>query len=114
MTLFVQAFAALTEYREHLYRRHKVPIRCARCGVDFPNDKALIDHSRQPESCALRRVEHVNGIDKVQEAQLKRRKKPTETEEQRWKAMFLILFPDDDEDAIPSPCKSTQLALSKD
>jgi hypothetical protein len=108
------SIAALTEYREHLYRRHKLPIRCARCCVDFPNVKALNDHSRQPESCALQRAEHVNGIDKDQEAQLKRRKKPAETEEQGWKAMFLILFPDDDEDAIPSPCKSTQLALSKD
>jgi len=63
---------------------------------------------RQPESCIIQRAEAVEGMDKVQEAQLRSRKKFAGTEEQRWKEMFLILFPDDDEDTIPSPRKSME------
>jgi hypothetical protein len=47
----------------------------------------------------------VDGISKAQEEKLRRKKKSTETEEKLWKAMYCILFPDDDEDTITSPCK---------
>jgi len=47
----------------------------------------------------------LEGFDKDQERLLKSRKKSTLTEEEKWKEMFRILFPNDEEDLIPSPCK---------
>ena len=68
---------------------------------------------RQLESCRIQQAEPVEDIDKVQEAQLRSRKKLVGTEEQRWKEMFLILFPDDDEDTIPSPRKSMEASSAQ-
>jgi hypothetical protein len=56
----------------------------------------------------MQRLESVEGFDKVQEAQLRSRKKLVGAEEQRWKELFLIMFSDDDEDTIPSPRKSME------
>lgn len=92
-------------YREHLYRRHKLPISCPRCRTPFPNDRELSDHLMQLERCTIQIADPVQGIDRFQEAQLRTRRRTTETEWQRWREIFLILFPDDDESSIPSPCK---------
>jgi hypothetical protein len=47
------------------------------------------------------------GIDKVKEEKLKNRKKvfQAENEEQKWKDVYLILFPETNPSKIPSPCK---------
>jgi hypothetical protein len=38
---------------------------------------------------------------------LKCRKRPIkfQTEDEKWKDMYKILFPDDDQSKVPSPCK---------
>ncbi|KAH8701079.1 hypothetical protein BGW36DRAFT_460138 [Talaromyces proteolyticus] len=89
--------------KEHIYRRHKLPIRCPRCCATFQSEQELLGHLRQPEGCPVQQAEPIEGIDKTKEAQLRIRKKAVGTEEQRWKKMFLILFSDDDENTIPSP-----------
>ncbi|KAF2101375.1 hypothetical protein NA57DRAFT_53346 [Rhizodiscina lignyota] len=99
--------ALLTGNREHLYRRHKLPVRCPRCYTAFLNDKELSTHYRQLESCKIQQEHPVEGLDKAQEAQLRSRKRLIGTEEHKWKGMYSILFPDDDEDSIPSPYYGT-------
>jgi len=42
-------------------------------------------------------------ISKEQEKKLRCRKKSTLSEEQKWKEMFCVIFPDHDEELIPSP-----------
>lgn len=61
-------------------------------------------HQRLPQGCVVRPVDLPEGFNKIQETEL-RKKKQGETEEQKWYAMYKILFPDEDGDLVPSPCK---------
>ena len=47
------------------------------------------------------------GFTKDQEKRLRSRKKTNAdmTDEDKWCEIYMILFPDDGENAIPSPCK---------
>jgi hypothetical protein len=40
--------------KEHLYRRHMLPIHCYRCREVFLNDRLLQLHSRSKTQCAVR------------------------------------------------------------
>lgn len=66
------------------------------------SDVDLKTHQRQPEGCEVRLVDLPEGFDKKQEEEL-RKKKHGETEEDRWYALYKILFPDEDGDLVPSP-----------
>lgn len=65
-------------------------------------------HLRADIPCAKRDKIHVQGIDDAQERKIKERKKTSDslTEEQKWKNIYMILFPDANKNALPSPCKS--------
>jgi hypothetical protein len=92
--------------REHLLRRHMLSrYRCTRCCEDFGNRPALHLHLRASEACLIRDDVQEEGIDDVQERQLRsrRKEKSGKGEEERWADIFRILFPD--EDNIPCPCK---------
>jgi hypothetical protein len=96
--------------REHLYRRHALPIRCPRCCAEFSNDVELINHSRQRNACDLTILDLVEGFDKSQEKKMRSRKKTSAiTETEKWVEIYKILFPDDEEDLMPSPCQYTPL-----
>jgi hypothetical protein len=95
----------LTTCREHLYRRHALPLRCARCRSEFPTEAELTAHARSQDVCLVQNAEPQEGFDKDQEKILKSRKKSVLTEKQKWKDMFRVLFPDVPEGGIPSPCK---------
>jgi hypothetical protein len=51
---------------------------------------------------------NVEGIDKSQLEKLKRRQNmfQADSEEEKWKLVYLILFPDTALSALPTPCKS--------
>ncbi|KAI1811529.1 hypothetical protein GGS20DRAFT_579026 [Poronia punctata] len=92
--------------KEHLYRVHLLPKHnCPRCQEPFACDKALQDHLRADEPCKKRNMVLEEGIDLDTEKKLRERKKhnSSETETQRWKDIYLLLFPSADRDAIPSP-----------
>jgi hypothetical protein len=65
-------------------------------------------HSREEIPCKIAPIdasEATAGVSKEQEKHLRSRKRPAgQTEVDRWKDMYRILFPDDREDSIPSPC----------
>jgi hypothetical protein len=93
-------------YREHIYRRHQLPITCPRCGKPFENEHDMHKHSKDPIPCQVSEPEETEGYNKEQEKQLRGRKKPpNQTEEERWFEKYIILFPKDDHSSIPSPCK---------
>lgn len=46
-----------------------------------------------------------DGFEKHQETLLRRRWKVVNTTEEQWRHVYKILFPDDSEDLMPSPCK---------
>ena len=95
--------------REHLYRRHQLPIQCNRCCATFGNESTLREHQRDIRGCEVTQNLPLEGFDKDQENQLKSKKRSpnsaTGSEEDRWRAVYRILFPDDDEADVPSPCK---------
>ena len=91
--------------REHIYRQHAMPLFCTRCGVIFTRDTELVAHSRLTQACEVRVFEAPDGFSKEQERMLRRKRKHAGSEENKWRDMYKILFPDDDETDIPAPCR---------
>lgn len=83
--------------------------QCPRCNRTFEDTAKLKDHLRTLDGCKVQEREPLEGIDKEKEQQLRCRKRVfrAESEEQKWKDVYLILFPDTDPFALPSPCKMT-------
>ena len=101
-------------HREHLYRSHALPIFCPRCYEHFKDEAMLHDHQRATNPCTRRPEMTIEGFNKLQEKKLRSRKKPHSalSEEDKWKDMYRILFPGDNETCMPSPCKSSLRAYS--
>lgn len=96
----------LTSNRTHLYRRHGRPPQCPRCWAVFSTEEALQAHQQQNPPCERSEtVTLVEGFSREQEKKLRSRKKaqPNMTDEDKWRDIYMILFPDDDKDSIPSP-----------
>lgn len=97
----------LTSGREHLYRRHLLPIQCNRCCSTFSNEPTLREHQRDARGCEIKDQVPLEGFDKDQERKLKSKKRSLvyQSEEDKWKGVYRILFPDDNDVDMPSPCK---------
>ncbi|KAH8728118.1 hypothetical protein GQ44DRAFT_702646 [Phaeosphaeriaceae sp. PMI808] len=108
-------FTTVARLKEHLYRRHLLPPQCHRCCTTFPNDIKLREHQRDPRGCEVHEQVPLEGFDKDQERQLKSKKKSQayQTEEEKWKGVYRILFPDDSEDQIPTPYVEYQACTGK-
>ncbi|KKY37605.1 hypothetical protein UCDDA912_g02360 [Diaporthe ampelina] len=95
--------------KEHLYRRHMLPIYCYRCREVFPSGRLLQLHSRSEARCAVRGEDaasggqDLEGIDAAQERLLRSRRRTDKTEEDKWRDVFRICFPADMPDSMPSP-----------
>ncbi|KAJ4252824.1 protein phosphatase regulator [Fusarium torreyae] len=66
-------------------------------------------HLKQPEACQVQDGGLPEGLTKGQKEELRKRKKPSkkgdpfQSEEDQWRDVYKILFPNDKEDLIPSP-----------
>jgi hypothetical protein len=100
--------ADLNIHREHLYRRHALPLQCNRCRDKFNSDAELLEHQRALITCERGQLKPAEGFTPGQEKQLRSRKrsKPNMTEVEKWYQSYTILFPDDDQADMPTPCKS--------
>jgi hypothetical protein len=79
---------------------------CPRCYLTFENEDQLNNHFLAATVCERRTAIPIEGFNKEQHRALKERKAMFRaTEEQRWVAMYLILFPDTVLGKVPSPCK---------
>jgi hypothetical protein len=66
-----------------------------------------MDHMRSLEQCPLTNRPEMEGITKEQVTKLRSRKRqPKMGEAERWREMYKVIFPDENEDLIPSPCES--------
>ena len=97
-------------HRQHLYRRHKLPkYQCERCYEMVKTLELLKQHRGQPKSCEEREAPYTNpsdGFTQEQAEQLKDRKGMSrKTVEQKWKDVYIILFPDTDLSKIPPACE---------
>ncbi|KAK8086565.1 hypothetical protein PG994_001539 [Apiospora phragmitis] len=91
--------------KEHLYRVHKLPPNaCPRCGDPFGDAKALNAHLRSDDPCRKKDIAAAQGIDEQQEKKLRERKRvgSAVTDEQRWRDIYMILFPEANKNNLPS------------
>lgn len=100
-------FTSISRLKEHLYRHHALPLCCSRCRKTFANEESLDRHLRRPLSqlCVevQRRPEH-EGFSKWQAEQLRSKRRCCGwSEEQKWNAVYRILFPEDLASDTPSP-----------
>lgn len=86
---------------------------CTRCGMTFTRDSGLLAHSRMAQACEVQAFPVPDGLTKDQERLLKKKRKQAGSQVDRWKEMYKILFPDDDENDIPEPCKHSMLDFSQ-
>jgi hypothetical protein len=98
-------FITIARLKEHLYRRHLLPIQCHRCCSTFVNEPMLREHQRDPQGCEIKEQAPLEGFDKEQERKLKSKKRSLVhlSEEEKWKSVYRILFPDDDDMGMPTP-----------
>ncbi|KAH7109639.1 hypothetical protein B0J11DRAFT_401388, partial [Dendryphion nanum] len=98
-------FVTVARLKEHLYRRHLLPAQCHRCCMTFASETSLREHQRDIRGCEIREQIPLEGFDKEQERKLKSKKRgqKAQNEEEKWKSVFAILFPDDNPESMPSP-----------
>lgn len=106
---FVWRVQTLNAIREHLCRHYALPLRCSRCLKTFEIEESLDRHLRRPLSqlCVevQRRPEH-ERFSKWQAEQLRSKRRCCGwNEEQKWNAVYRILFPEDLASDTPSPCE---------
>ncbi|KAF4846077.1 hypothetical protein CGCSCA4_v006321 [Colletotrichum siamense] len=96
-------FDGMNRMKEHLKRRHFKEHTCERCGDLFESKKMLQEHQRLPISCILKDAPVEDGfMNSTQWDEISRKRSRCSVEE-RWKEIYLILFPDTAPAAIPSP-----------
>lgn len=81
--------------KQHLYRVHLLPPYCRRCGHAYEHEDALANHMRDLIPCAVRSDFAVpEGLTAAQRERLSERLSPKLSDEERWYAVFDIVFPD--------------------
>ncbi|KAL0264317.1 hypothetical protein SLS55_000265 [Diplodia seriata] len=103
---YFPGFNGVSRVKEHIYREHRIINRCGRCFQSFTNGAAFNAHLRAEERCIrLEDDPEIQVITADQETLLKckKRAKAPKSEEERWKCVYRILFPQDDEKSMPSP-----------
>ncbi|KAB2577221.1 hypothetical protein DBV05_g4033 [Lasiodiplodia theobromae] len=91
--------------REHLERVHDCSIQCPRCYKVFKTQDDVNTHLRRPEDQMCARVQErplTDGYNAAQAGMLRGRMRNRPLEE-KWKYIWRILFPADQDDEIPPP-----------
>ncbi|RYP18432.1 hypothetical protein DL765_003944 [Monosporascus sp. GIB2] len=93
--------------REHLYRKHATPRQsCNRCLSPFKSASELLEHQRSAQACIVVPDSQSAGIMTTaqrEKIRSKRKAKPGVTEEEKWVAIYRILFPNESPEKVPSP-----------
>jgi len=89
--------------KEHLYRSHAQPIFCPICYATFKSDKEQSYHVRL-QQCQRSAPQHIDGIDRETVWTLRKRTTALRLEEDKWRDVYHVLFPEVLLPDIPSPC----------
>lgn len=97
-------FSSVHRAKEPLYRVHRRPeYRCLRCYEVFYGELELKAHARAVERCPEgEEPSDEQCLDPEQVRKLRNRKRYG-SEEDRWRSMFMVCFPEVNEAEIPSP-----------
>ncbi|KAF2854943.1 hypothetical protein T440DRAFT_464263 [Plenodomus tracheiphilus IPT5] len=88
--------------KEHLYRSHAQPIFCPICYATFKSDKEQSNHVRL-QQCQRSAPQQIDGIDRETVWTLRKRTTALRLEEDKWRDVYHVLFPDVPDGDIPSP-----------
>ncbi|KAF9637683.1 hypothetical protein BFW01_g8579 [Lasiodiplodia theobromae] len=102
---FRTGFRDITKMKEHLERVHDCSIQCPRCYKVFKTQDDVNTHLRRPEDQMCARVQErpfTDGYNAAQAGMLRGRMRNKPLEE-KWKYIWRILFPADQDDEIPPP-----------
>ncbi|CZR70255.1 uncharacterized protein PAC_20156 [Phialocephala subalpina] len=102
-TCAISSWPTVARVKGHLYRRHKEKPRCVRCWLYFQSDEYLKIHLKAETICPIRPEPHIESVTPDMITRLRCRRNMPEAEEERWKAMYQILFPDTKDEDVPSP-----------
>ncbi|OTA61252.1 hypothetical protein K449DRAFT_423205 [Hypoxylon sp. EC38] len=88
----------IVDVRQHIYRKHVLPIHCPICGVEFANEYLRVEHINA--SYCQQRQFNLSGATADQLVAMSRaaRDGTASTDEERWFEIWHILFP-----GIPEP-----------
>lgn len=119
-TCYRHELSKISYVKQHLYRVHLQPLYCSRCGTtwyDIPGAAAaaadaLAAHMRSPTPCQVRTFPTPEGLTAAQRARLGVRLSSKLSDEERWYAVFDIVFPGQPRPATPyvDPDMSEDLA----
>jgi hypothetical protein len=72
--------------------------------VLFKDQDAVTQHLLQPEACELKDTINADGItaEIVEKLRSKKKAQRDQTEEERWKEIYRLLFPNE---MVPNPCE---------
>ncbi len=96
-------------FRKHVYGFHILPIKCPSCSQTFESSRMFTRHIHATPQCD-RSHDEADDPMKGLETLLEKIRSPKivagdPLEDDKWKAIYTILFPSDPKDAIPSPCE---------
>ncbi|KAF4912267.1 hypothetical protein CGCF415_v003763 [Colletotrichum fructicola] len=84
----------IRDVKQHLKRRHYIPIYCPICNLTF-NDEMARDNHTNEFSCQRGRHPRPEGINLRQQNELGKRASRQHSEDKQWFAIFAIIFPGD-------------------
>jgi hypothetical protein len=88
-------------------------VNCPRCGKLFDAEKEVVVHLAVFDRCGEdqdRQSLDDRGFSKAQEKLLRKKSTAHQPEEEKWREVYSILFPNDDAGAVPSPCNLVMLS----
>ncbi|KAI1328975.1 hypothetical protein F5Y16DRAFT_367755 [Xylariaceae sp. FL0255] len=95
-------FPSISRLKEHLYRCHTRPKnQCNRCNENFQSSASLVEHQRSAQRCEVSEVCSNGMMTPDQSSLLRCRSRLHKSDEEKWKSIYRVLFPDDDR--IPNP-----------
>ncbi|KAI0384071.1 heterokaryon incompatibility protein-domain-containing protein [Hypomontagnella monticulosa] len=100
-------WASISRLKEHLYRAHFAH-RCRRCKSRFETAAELDNHYQDVTPCAVSSItpDPMEGFNESQRDRLKSRRM------QDWKEIYLVLFPNDEGESIPSQYYAEVVAIA--
>lgn len=90
----------IRDVKQHLYRAHRIPPHCPRCGQNFGGEEDRDAHIRE-DICAYNEQFRLDGITETQRRQLAQRPPPNQDAATQWYMIFDFIFPG--EARPPSP-----------
>jgi hypothetical protein len=98
--------------KEHLFRKHQKKYYCSACNMGFSHERDLIEHNRKGCYSVNTTEDALNGFDAHAEKALalrsRKENRVRRTEDDRWRDIFKILFPEIKQ--VPDPCRSERNA----